>query len=260
MPRFVEICSYQFHSQVLEDSLQALQRGNPAAAKNAKSLGRLLSVAASKRIRGGDGETLVKLSDILSGNDDEEGCEAGVDQRLLGYDEDGDGYLNKEELRNAVRGELDAIRRAGDEAVRRKRITLALIGVAVLLVVVLAVNSGLTYAVVKMSHQTSMSESDPQMRVRDTETVVQTASADFKVVDGSLVPRSSENDNEVIESCGNYGSQIILSYFICRSFCCQNYILCLIFRVSIGIGRMRQAAMLSCMPCMSWNTCELTEI
>ena len=175
-----------------------MQKGNPAVAKSAKSLGRLLSVAASKRIRGGDGEALVKLSDVLYGV--EEGAETGVDQRLLGYDEDGDGYLNKEELRNAVRGELDAIRKAGDEAARRKRITLALIGVALLLVVVLAVNSGLTYAVVKMSHQTSMSESDPQMRVRDTETVVQTASADFKVVDGSLVPRSTENsENEVIE-------------------------------------------------------------
>lgn len=180
----------------------------------AKTLGRLLSVAASRRMRG-DSSAQVRISDLMDNASG--GQESEVDKRLLAYDTDADGFLNKEELRSAVRGELDAIRTANVEASRRRQLMWVLIALLVVLLGAIAANTGLTYAVVRASQQTSTSSNDPHLRVKNSDAVVRTASADFTVRDGTLVPRLDDGD-ERVGSQGSAGSMKTADALVSGSF------------------------------------------
>lgn len=129
-----------------------------------------------------------------------QGGSGEVGRRLRTYDKNGNGFLDKDEFRGAVRQELSS-----QAQVRlMRKVAAAVLAICVLLLLAIF---GLSVAVTELTKQVEVTKQDPVMRVAGTNEAVQTSSTDLKVVNGALAPRDeaaakaslSSEDGAVVE-------------------------------------------------------------
>jgi len=107
-----------------------------------------------------------------------------ADLKLL--DDDGDGQIDAKEVERAIAALVG-------EKKRSRMLQTALIGVSIFTLLLLLAIGGMTFAIVEMSKDTKLSSSGAMIGKSSSE-AVQTASSDFVLLDGMLVPRSNSSE------------------------------------------------------------------
>ncbi|XRB04239.1 hypothetical protein NFJ02_20g41900 [Pycnococcus provasolii] len=126
-----------------------------------------------------------------------------IGMRLKAHDVSGDGYLDKTEFRNAISNEIAAVKST-------KQLKMVVLVLAVLVIAICGVMTGLTYAVVEMSKETGVS-SNGVMTKKGTNEAVSVAHATSHSKLTSKLPDEAFEQMEKLEVISPTGSRLVMN-------------------------------------------------